>query len=176
MSNDEFQYAMAVMHRDPYDTYDAKYVWGFCILSKCDQYSLKSMQDFFNSTLSKVSGINDAKIEYILPSKDLETYKAKYFYPFIILSVIMLLTMVLGLLGIAVEYTSLGTTKLTHEDTNFNNIDIPIIYEGTTYDQLRQIMMIKDELLRNSKKLWASIVLCFSLTRNLRHLFYNYKI
>ena len=37
-------------------------------------------------------------------------------------------------------------------------------------------MMIKDELLRNSKKLWASIVLCFSFTRNIRHLFNKFKI
>ena len=32
-------------------------------------------------------------------------------------------------------------------------------------------MLIKDELLRNSKNLWASILLCFSFTRNVRLLF-----
>lgn len=37
-------------------------------------------------------------------------------------------------------------------------------------------MMIKDELLRNSKRLWASVVLCFSITRNLRLLFYRNKL
>ena len=96
--------------------------------------------------------------------------------PFYILVAIIVLTTLLGILGIIVEHTSLGTVKLSHEDTNFNNIDIPITQDGTTKDQLRQIMMIKDELLRNSKKLWASIILCFSFTRNLRQLFYNYKI
>ena len=82
----------------------------------------------------------------------------------------------LGILGVVVEFTNLGRLHLSHEQTNYANIDIPHIYEGNTADQLRQIMMIKDELLRNSKNLWASITLCFSITRNLRHLFYKIKI
>lgn len=36
--------------------------------------------------------------------------------------------------------------------------------------------MIKDELLRNSKRLWASLILCYSFSRNLRNLFYKYKV
>lgn len=83
---------------------------------------------------------------------------------------------ILGVLGIIVEYTSLGSLQLSHEETNFNNIDIPIIQEGNTSEQLKQIMMIKDELLRNSKSLWASVILCFSFTRNMRHLFYRFKM
>ncbi len=46
----------------------------------------------------------------------------------------MSLAMLMGILGIIVEHTGLGTVKLSHEDTNFNNIDIPIIQDGTTKD------------------------------------------
>jgi hypothetical protein len=82
----------------------------------------------------------------------------------------------LGILGIIVEYTRFGNIRLSHEETNFSNIDIPILQEGNTSEQLKQIFLIKDELLRNSKSLWATIILCFSFTRNLRQLFYKYKL
>jgi hypothetical protein len=85
-------------------------------------------------------------------------------------------SLLLGILGVLVEYTSLGNIKLSHEETNFANIDIPIIQEGNTAEQLNQILIVKDELLRNSKSLWATIILCFSFTRNLRHLFYKFKL
>jgi len=44
---------------------------------------------------------------------------------------------ILGFLGIFVEYSSIGNKKLTHEETNFANIDIPLLQEGNSIEQLR---------------------------------------
>ncbi len=40
---------------------------------------------------------------------------------------VFIVSIILGLLGIIVEYTSLGNLSLSHEETNFSNINIPII-------------------------------------------------
>lgn len=111
------------------------------------------------------------QIEYVIPKDDIKLIQKNKDYVFWILIFVIILGFTLGFLGIVVEYTKLGSYQLSHEETNFANIDIPMIYHGSTREQLSQIMMIKDELLRNSKRLWASIVLCYSYTRNLRLLF-----
>lgn len=99
---------------------------------------------------------------------------------------IVISSLVLGILGVVVEYTKLGNVKLNHEETNFANIDIPIIPNaipgnnsgdgGNQQEQLNQILMVKDELLRNSKSFLATIILCFSFTRNIRQLLYKFKL
>jgi hypothetical protein len=114
-------------------------------------------------------------IEYTIPADDIWLIRDTKSVTVIILIGLFSILGLLALLGIVVEYTSLGNVKLSHEDTNFTNIDIPVISDGNSTEQLNQILMVKDELLMNSKSLWATIVLCFSLTRNIRHLFYKYK-
>lgn len=37
-------------------------------------------------------------------------------------------------------------------------------------------MLIKDELLRNSKKLWANVLLCFNFVRNIKIMMFYYGI
>ena len=72
--------------------------------------------------------INESSIEYILPMDDLrnETEKrSAYFWSFI---GIMIFSAVLCVVGIFVEYTKFGNSTLSHEETNFANIDIPIIH------------------------------------------------
>jgi hypothetical protein len=41
---------------------------------------------------------------------------------------------ILGVLGIVVEYSRIGNKKLTHEETNFANIDIPLLQEGNSME------------------------------------------
>eukprot|EP00347_Sterkiella_histriomuscorum_P019162 403342707 len=173
----EMSYAIALLHENPYNIFDNKILFAFCIQSGCNKDSLQVYNQFLNSSSKESSQrYNASYIEYILPYEDLIKTRSSLEVGYWILMSFFILSAILGVVGIFVEYTQLGNTKLSHEETNFNNIDIPIIQEGTTKDQLRQIMMIKDELLRNSKRLWASIILCFSYTRNLRQLFYKFKI
>jgi hypothetical protein len=56
---------------------------------------------------------------------------------FWILIGILCVSSILGFLGIIVEYTRLGSISLSHEETNFSNIDIPILQEGNTQEQLK---------------------------------------
>jgi hypothetical protein len=41
---------------------------------------------------------------------------------------------ILGVLGIVVEYSRIGNKNLTHEETNFANIDIPLLQEGSSME------------------------------------------
>jgi len=118
-------------------------------------------------------------VEYILPQAELEEYRADLDVGVWILIGITVLAASLGLLGMLVEFTALGNIKHSHEETNFANIDIPMLQEGdgkSQRQQLNQILLVKDELLRNSKNLWATFLLCFSFTRNVRTLFYKFKM
>lgn len=126
-------------------------------------------------------GANQSAIEYIIPTGDLDLERADRIEILTVLLILIGLSALLGLLGVVVEYTRLGNVKLNHEETNFANIDIPIFLAGDNstgggWEQLSQILLVKDELLRNSKSLWATIILCFSFTRNLRHLFFKFKL
>ena len=150
-------------------------MWGFCVSKNCSRSSFKVFSQFLN-TSAHFLGMHPQYIEYLFPYDDLLTLRSGILIGYIIMVSILVTSTILGFVGVIVEYTKFGSKQLSHEETNFNNIDIPLIQEGNTQDQLKQIMMIKDELLRNSKKLWASILLCFSYTRNLRLLFFRYKI
>ena len=78
-------------------------------------------------------------IEYIIPYDDLmEERKDREVYLGTIIA-LFCISFIFGILGIFVEYTSLGNKSLSHEETNFENIDIPIIQEGSTHEQLKKI-------------------------------------
>jgi hypothetical protein len=58
---------------------------------------------------------------------------------FIVLLVLIGVSFFLGILGVVIEYTYIGHVKLNHEETNFSNIDIPIIQNneaGGSWEQL----------------------------------------
>lgn len=74
--------------------------------------------------------LENAEIEYVLPQDDLEKEKDQLSTGFWILLSILSFSALLGLLGIIVEYTKLGNVRLSHEETNFSNIDIPILQDG----------------------------------------------
>ncbi len=112
----------------------------------------------------------------MLPTDDLINEQSELQTGFWVIISFVITGCILGFLGIIVEYSSIGNKKLTHEETNFANIDIPLLQEGSSMEQLKQIFLIKDELLRNSKTLWATIILSFSFSRNMRFLFYRYKL
>ncbi|CDW84312.1 UNKNOWN [Stylonychia lemnae] len=173
--SDGLQYTLAVAHKNAYELFDYKQLWAFCLPSKCKKTELIGFNQFLNSSL-KTFNSEASKIEYVFSKQDLESTRSSQSVGFYTLIGFFVLSALLGIFGIVIEYTSVGSTQLSQEDTNFNTIDIPMVQDGTTMDQLRQIMMIKDELLRNSKRLWASIILSFSFTRNLRLLFYKFKI
>jgi hypothetical protein len=63
----------------------------------------------------------------LLPYNDLEHEKQERSTVFWILISLIGASTLLGILGVIVEYTKLGNVKLSHEETNFNNIDIPVI-------------------------------------------------
>lgn len=114
----------------------------------------------------------------MLPHQDLEEERKEVeLHYWIILSIAMIL-FILGILGMTVEYTRLGNVKLSHEDTKFSNIEIPFLEDlaGKSYwEQLSRLLLIRDEQMRNHKSPWATALLCFSFSRNLRHLFYKFK-
>lgn len=78
--------------------------------------------------------ISDAEIEYLLPSDDLQNERKQLSTGFWIIVAILIAGCLLGVMGIIVEYTSFGNLKLTHEETNFANIDIPLLQEGTSIE------------------------------------------
>ena len=172
-----YTYSMAVVHGDPYAIHDQKLAWGFCLLSNCNKSALLPLEQFIKNSINYVfEGAKDLKVEFIIPEEDLQDERVDRLNILLVLCSLVGLSLCLGVFGMVVEFTRVGNVKLSHEETNFANIDIPIIQEGNTAEQLNQILIVKDELLRNSKSLWATIVLCFSLTRNLRHLFYKFKL
>lgn len=78
--------------------------------------------------------INSTYIEYLLPYEDLEALRDEIRPGYIVLLTLLGVSLALGVLGVVVEYTSLGSKQLSHEETNFNNLDIPLIQEGNTQD------------------------------------------
>jgi len=91
-------------------------------------------QKFYVSNASRTSegilNLENAEIEYVLPQDDLEKEKEQLSTGFWILIGILSFSGLLGLLGIIVEYTKLGNVRLSHEETNFSTIDIPILQDG----------------------------------------------
>lgn len=79
-----------------------------------------------NSSTKEI-GFNASYIEYVLPYDDLQTARSSIAVGFWLLVSFFLFCGFLGIVGIFVEYTALGSSTLSHEETNFNNIDIPII-------------------------------------------------
>jgi hypothetical protein len=91
-------------------------------------------QKFYVSNANRTSvgclNIENAEIEYVLPQEDLEKEREQLSTGCWILKGILSFSAILGLLGIIVEYTKLGNVRLSHEETNFSNIDIPILQDG----------------------------------------------
>jgi len=56
---------------------------------------------------------------------------------FWIIIAIICFSCLLGILGIVVEYTNFGNIRLSHEETNFSNIDIPKLNEGDSGEKLK---------------------------------------
>lgn len=57
-------------------------------------------------------------IEYIIPSSELAILKANGYDTYMILIAMCLLSVIMGILGIIVEYTNFGTKSLSYEDAN----------------------------------------------------------
>jgi hypothetical protein len=85
-----------------------------------------------NRTSEGILSLENAEIEYVLPQGDLEKEQEQLSTGFWILISILTFSSLLGLLGIIVEYSKLGNVRLSHEETNFSNIDIPILQDGNT--------------------------------------------
>jgi hypothetical protein len=179
----EYTYSLAVIHSDPKMINETRYVWGICVAKECIKDSLLPLNEYIRSSKlyvgdrnnKVVRNLSNTEIEYIVPKEDLIAERVERTTALVGIVTLVIVSALLGIFGIVIEYTRLGNLKLSHEETNFKNIDIPIFQEGNTLEQLKQILLVKDELLRNSKSLWATIILCFSFTRNLRYLFYKFK-
>ncbi len=124
---------MALIHDDPYKVFDDKTMWGFCVSRNCSRSSFTAFNQFLNASARNMN-INSTYIEYLLPYEDLEALRDTIRPGFIALLTLLCTSLALGILGIAVEYTTLGSKQLSHEETNFNNLDIPLIQEGNTQD------------------------------------------
>ena len=91
---------------------------------------IKSQKFYVSNANRGILNLENAEIEYVLPQDDLEKEKEQLSTGFWILIGILSFSAILGLLGIIVEYTKLGNMRLSHEETNFSNIDIPILQDG----------------------------------------------
>ena len=69
----------------------------------------------------------ELKIEYIVPYNDLQEFREDRIAYFSVAMAMIIFTTLIGIMGAIVEHTKLGNIKLNCEDTNFSNIDIPII-------------------------------------------------
>ena len=137
---EEYIYSLAVVYTNASIINSPKYVWGFCIQKECNKSSLVPLDNFIKSQKFYVSNANrtsvgilnleNAEIEYVLPQDDLEKEQEQLSNGFWILISILSFSALLGLLGIIVEYTKIGNVRLSHEETNFSNIDIPILQDG----------------------------------------------
>mmetsp|Transcript_38631 Transcript_38631/g.36985 ORF Transcript_38631/g.36985 Transcript_38631/m.36985 type:complete len:148 (-) Transcript_38631:1712-2155(-) len=67
------------------------------------------------------------------------------------------------------QYTKLGDSK---EKTTIRKINMAEKDRDMKY-QYQQLLIINDRLLLNKKTIWASFFICYSLTRNLKTLFYD---
>jgi hypothetical protein len=136
---DGYKYSLAVIYTNA-SVYGArKYVWGFCAPESCNKSSLVPLTSFIKETkfyVDKEEALNlsATEVEYLLPTEDLIEEKIELQTGFWIIVSILIAGGVLGILGIFVEYTRLGNLKLSHEETNFSNIDIPMLHEGSTYE------------------------------------------
>jgi len=117
---------MALIHDNPYNVYDDKTMWGFCVSRNCSRQSFTAFNQFLNAS-ARHMGINTTYIEYLLPYEDLEEIREGLKPGYIAILTLLSMGAALGFLGIVVEYTSLGSKQLSHEETNFNTIDIPLI-------------------------------------------------
>ena len=137
---EKYIYSLAVVYSNASLINSPKYMWGFCIQKECNKSSLVPLDNFIKSQKFYVSDANrtsvgilnleNAEIEYVLPQEDLEKEQEQLATGFWILIGILSLSAVFGLLGIIVEYTKLGNVRLSHEETNFSNINIPILQDG----------------------------------------------
>lgn len=128
-----FQYALALVHDNPYHVHERKYAWGICISKSCDKQSLKLYDTLINTTAVQAN-LSANYIEYLLPYDDTYNARDSLYVGYWVMVSIIIVSVGLGFLGMIVEYTGLGSVSLNHEETNFNNIDIPIIQEGNTRD------------------------------------------
>lgn len=62
-----------------------------------------------------------------MPNEDLATQKESRYIVYWVIISILGVSAFIGILGIVVEYSAFGNSTLSHEETNFANIDIPII-------------------------------------------------
>ena len=116
---------------------DTKYAMGLCIKNDCNRTSLTPLYMFLNQALAgalNCTNCTSPQIEFIIPSEDMDDERQGLFIVHWILVSLIILTTVLGVLGIIVEYTKLGNRKWSHEETNFANIDIPVINEGNGWE------------------------------------------
>jgi hypothetical protein len=126
-----FEYTLAIAHTNPYDVDDTKSIWGLCVKSACNGSEVSPIGLVIQAASVPVGSMpGNQSIEYILPQGELEEYRDDLVLDVWILVGIVTLAAFLGLLGMVVEYTPLGNIKLSHEETNFANIDIPMLQEG----------------------------------------------
>ena len=116
-----------------------KYVWGFCAPQTCNKTALIPLTNFIKQTQFFVDGglaidLSNTEVEYLLPTEDLISERKELQTGFSIIITLLIIGGILGFLGIVVEYTRIGNLKLSHEETNFSNIDIPMLHEGNTYE------------------------------------------
>jgi hypothetical protein len=72
-----------------------------------------------------------------LPKDDLQKVRDSLSTGFWIIIAILIISSFLGIIGILIEYTRLGNVRLSHEETNFSKIDIPMLQEGNYSEQLK---------------------------------------
>lgn len=116
---------------------DTKYAMGLCLMNDCNRTSLAPLYMFINQTLAGCDNCSNSispQIEFIIPSEDMDNERRDILIVSWIFWILILLTTILGFLGIIVEYTKLGNQKLSHEETNFANIDITVINEGSGWE------------------------------------------
>ena len=137
-----YKYSLALIYTNPQKIKARKYAWGFCTQEQCNKSSLLPLTNIIQASSFYIGdqpalNISDSEIEYLLPNDDLLNEQSELNTGYLVIVSCIIAGCILGVLGIIVEYTSLGNLKLTHEETNFANIDIPLLQEGSSIEQLK---------------------------------------
>eukprot|EP00347_Sterkiella_histriomuscorum_P007239 403349727 len=162
-SNHTQYYALEIIKMN--DNSD-QFAIGKCMMNECASDFIQYMDRI--SYQSPMETIRDkSKSTYRIPGDDLKTLREIFLPAFYVMWGCFILTAILCILGIIVNFTTFGDLKLKN-----HNIQVQFT-EKEGKEQYIELLSQIDRLLLNRKKIWGIFFLCFSIPRNTMLLFYD---